>query len=419
VLAFAERAFRRPLNDAEKTTLSKVLTDVAAAGGTAAEQLQYGVYAALESPQFLYRTEFGQTATEAGPLLPYEVANQLSFFLTDAPPDKPLLDAAAQGALTTAEQIGAQVKRVLALPSAQQNLQDAMFSYFGLYGLEKVVVDSPDFTDPVRNSMLHESELFLKNNLWAPKLSSLLTTRQSTVNATLAPLYGVPVPTTGLDAQGFAQVDLPANRAGILTNLGFLTARSRPETPSVVGRGLLVNAALLCAQNPPFPADLAAQIAAVGVTLADATERAKSEYRTSTAPCKSCHASFDAYGLSLGNFDSVGRFQTQDSKGRTIDPSVTLPPNAGGAVVASATEMANALAVGGGFASCMAKNVMLYALAEVPADGASVASVSVNGCATQSIASGFGKTGQSFSDLVEQVAVSSTLGRRSAGQGTK
>jgi hypothetical protein len=294
-----------------------------------------------------------------------------------------------------------------------------MFSYFGLYGLEKVIVDAPEFTEPVRNSMLHESELLLKNNLWGPKLAQLLTTRQSTINAALAPLYGVAAPTSGLDAEGFAVVELPANRAGILTNLGFLTARSRPDQPSVVGRGLMVNAALLCATNPEFPQTLSEQIAAVSAMLEDATERAKSDYRTSNPVCGSCHAGFDPYGLALGTFDALGRFQTVDSKGRAIDPAVTLPPNAGRVPVASATEMANVLAGGGAFSACMAKNVMLYALSEVPADGASVASVSVDGCATRAIATSFANTGQSFSDLVEQVAVSSTLGQRSQGQAAK
>lgn len=419
VLSFAERAFRRPLNDAEKANLGQVLTQVTTLGGTTSEQLQYGVYAVLESPHFLYRTELGQSATEAGAPTAYETASQLAFFLTDAPPDQALLDAAAQNALGTREQISAQVKRILALPSAKQNLQDAMFSYFGLFGLEKVIVDSPDFNDPVRNSMLRESQLFLQNNLWGPKLAQLLTTRTSSINATLAPLYGVAAPTSGLDADGFANVELPPDRAGILTNLGFLTARSRPDQPSVVGRGLLVNSALLCATNPEFPAALAEQIASVSAMLEDATERAKSDFRTSTAPCSACHTAFDPYGLSLGNFDSIGRFQTMDSKGRAIDPAVTLPPNAGGVKVASATEMAEALAGGGAFAACMAKNVMLYALSEVPADGASVASVSVDGCATRAIAASFGQTGQSFSDLVEQVAISSTLGQRSQGQAAK
>lgn len=419
VLGFAERAFRRPLKDAEKANLTAVLSAVTSAGGGAREQLQYGVYAVLESPHFLYRTEIGHSPVEAGPLASYEIASQLSFFLTDGPPDQPLLDAAAQGALSTPEQVSAQVKRILALPASRQNLQDAMFSYFGLYGLEKVVVDSPDFTDAARNSMLRESELFLGNNLWAPKLSNLLTSRQSTINATLAPLYGLAAPTAGLDANGFGLVELPPTRAGILTNLGFLTARSRPDQPSVVGRGLLVNAALLCAQNPPFPEPLADQIAAASAMLEHATERAKSEYRTTTPLCATCHERFDAYGLALGNFDAVGRFTATDPQGRPIDAAVTLPPNAGGAQVADAVSMANALASGGAFATCMAKNVMLYALAEIPTAEVSVASVSVDGCATRVIAANFSRTAQGFADLVEQVAVSSTLGQRSAGEVAK
>lgn len=419
VLAFAERAFRRPLTPDEQRRLGDVLSQIEAIGGGAPEQLEYGIYAALESPQFLYRTELGANAGEAGPLTPDESASQLAFFLTDAPPDPQLLDAARRGELGTPAQLGAQVRRLLASPAARQNLEDAMFSYFGLYGLEKVIVDSPDFNDAVRNSMLHEAELLLKNNLWGPKLASLLSARQSSINATLAPLYGVPAPTSGLDADGFGQVDLPAARAGMLTSLGFLTARSRPDQPSVVGRGLLVNAALLCATNPEFPKALSDQIAAVGAMLADATERAKSDYRTSTPPCDGCHASFDPYGLALGNFDSLGRYRATDAQGRPIDPAVTLPPNAGGVKVASATEMADALAAGSGFSTCMAKNLMLYALAEVPADGAAVASVSVDGCATRAIADGFGTTGQSFSDLVEQVAISGALAERAAGQATK
>jgi len=419
VLSFAERAFRRPLNDPEKANLAAVLSAVTAVSGTAAQQLQYGVYAVLESPYFLYRTELGQGATAPGPLAAYEVASQLSFFLTDAPPDLPLLEAAAQNALATPEQITLQVKRILALPAAQQNLQDAIFSYFGLYGLENVIINSPDFTEPVRNSMLHESELFLKNNLWAPKLTDMLTTRKSTINATLAPLYGAPVPTAGLDADGFGTVELPENRAGILTNLGFLSARSRPNQPSVVGRGLLVNAALLCAENPAFPSGLSAQIEAVSTMLADATERAKSDYRTTTPQCAVCHTRFDPYGLALGNFDGLGRYTAMDAQGRPIDAAVTLPPNAGGGQVTSATAMASQLASGGGFAACMAKNVLAYALAETPTDGDAGAALKLDGCATQAVTTGFAKSGQSFSDLVAQVAVSNTLGQRSAGQGAK
>jgi hypothetical protein len=420
VSTFAERAYRRPLTADEKTSLLQVVTEVIGFAGTPAQAIQYGVYAALESPGFLYRTEFGTDQALAGPLTPSETANQLSFFLTDGPPDKPLLDAAAAGALVTSAQISEQVARVLQTPAAKKNLQDALFSYFGLFGLDTVVVDNPDFNSGVRNSMYHEAELFLAANMWSGPLSNLITVRKSMISAALAPLYGISVfPPAGVtpDADGFALVELPDNRAGILTQSGFLTARSRPDQPSVVGRGLLVNSALLCAVNPPFPANLTEQIAAANTMLAEETERKKSEYRTSTPPCNGCHLSFDAYGLALGNFDSIGRFTTADAKGRPIDASVTLPANAGGAQVKSAAELAQTLATGEAFSTCMAKNLMLYALAEIPTTETTTASVTVSGCATKAIAHTFKDTGKTFNDLIAQVAVSNTLGQRSAGQG--
>jgi hypothetical protein len=420
VLSFAERAFRRALSEPEKASLLQALSEITAAGGTPAQLVQFGVYAALEAPQFLYRTEFGADAKVAGVLSQNELANQLSFFLTDAPPDATLLQAAEAGMLSTPEQIKTQVARILAMPVAKQNLQDAMFSYFGLFGLETVVVDSPDWNDGVRNSMYRESGLFLANNLWTGTLAGLLTTRTSAINATLAPLYGVttfPPPGAVVDGDGFAQIELPDNRAGMLTQSGFLTARSRPDLPSVVGRGLLVNAALLCAQNPAFPASLAAEIASANSMLATASEREKANFRAQKPTCASCHSGFDPYGLALGNFDSIGRFTTADPQGRAIDASVVLPAMAGGAQVSSAVELAQSLASGTAFSTCMAKNVMLYALAEIPNAESSVASVRADGCATRGIATQFQKTERTFQGLIAEVAASKTLAERSAGLG--
>jgi Protein of unknown function (DUF1592)/Protein of unknown function (DUF1588)/Protein of unknown function (DUF1595) len=422
VLDFAKRAWRRPVNADESTSLTTVLTEVATAGGTPTDQIQYGIYAVLEAPQFLYRTEFGDNSAIAGGLTQSEVANQLAFFLTDAPPDQPLLDAAAQGALADAAQIKTHVQRILQTPKARQNLQDAMFSYFGLYGLETVIVETAEFTEPLRNSMYHEAELFLANNLWTGQLSGLLTNRSSAINETLAPIYGVtafPPPGGTPDADGFVLTQLPDTRGGMLTQAAFLTARSRPDQPSVVGRGLLVNAAILCATNPAFPEALQTEIDNVSEMLATATEREKADYRATHGPCNGCHTGFDPYGLALGNFDSIGRFQTQDSQARPINASVTLPETAGGANVMSAAEMAQVLGAGGGFDACMAKNVMLYALAEIPTAATSVESVKIDGCASRAVAAEFKKTNLSFSELIAEVAVSNTLGQRSPGQGAQ
>jgi hypothetical protein len=407
-----QRAYRRPLTDAERARLLGVYQGVTDDGGTVQEGVRYGVYAVIASPLFLYRTEFGAGSTLAGPLLGSEQASLISFFVTDGPPDQALLEAAANGGLSTLEGIQAEVGRLLATDAAKANLQSAMFAYFQLAGLSNVVIDpgvEPGFDDGVRNSMLRESELFIKDALWAGPLTQLLTSRRTYVNDRLAPLYGITFPPAGatLDADGFALVELPENRAGLLTLSGFLTSKSRPEHASVVARGLAVNAALLCAQNPVFPEELADEIDAINAMQAGMSEREKANARATTQPCAGCHSGFDAYGIALDNYDIIGRYRTMDAEGRPIDASVTLPPNASGASVADAVAMANTLAQTEGFRLCMTKNLITYALAEGGGDTES--------CATKVVAERFADGDATFSDLVKMIASSNVFQLRTAG----
>jgi len=418
VKTFAEKAFRRPLTDAENTSISQVYSDVKTIYGTVPEAIQYSVYALTQSPQMLYRTEFGTDQTQAGALTPYELASEISYFLTDGPPDQALLDAAKQGKLTGAADIGPQIDRLLATAAAKKNLEGAMFSYFKLDNLASVKIDDPAFTSGtmakpysgVRESAYHEAELFLTNTLWGGPLSGLLTSKKSSINTTLAALYGITLPTTPADEATFVSVDLPATRAGLMTQAGFLASNSRPDVPSVVARGLVINAALLCATNPPFPTDAAtlAGVADAKAKLATETSRKQSEFRTTTAPCLGCHLNFDAYGLALDTYDSIGRYRTMDPQGRPIDPSVTLPASAGGGVAKDTIEMETQIANAPGFASCVAKNMLNWAFAE----GSQLTPTS---CPAQSVAQGFSNGDKSFSALLRSVATSDAFTNRNAG----
>jgi hypothetical protein len=406
----AEGAYRRPLTDREKSSLLQVYTEVVTAGGTPAQGVQAGVRAIYDAPEFLYRTEFGANAS-AGPLTPYELASQLSYFLTDGPPDAPLLAAAAQNQLSTDTELGAQVDRLLAMPSTRANLQDTVFASFGIARVLSVVIDGlpPDaFNNGVAASMFRESQLFIDNVLWnGGAVSDLATSRKSFINSQLAPLYGVAAPTTGLDADGFGPVDLPENRAGIVTSAAFLTSRSRPDQQSVVGRGLSVNDAILCQQNPPFPDNLADQIKNVVMMQTNLSERERATYRASNAPCIGCHPNFDPYGLSLENFDVIGRFRTMDAEGRPIDASVTLPAVAGGKPAKNAVEMGKALADSGAFTACLGTKLMTYALAET--------GISSRSCASKGVANAFANSDRTFGALVRAVALSKALTQRSGG----
>src|SRR5688572_9569031 len=123
LLAFAEKAFRRPLNDDERDNFLLVYDECKGFGGTIQEAVQHGVWAVLDSPGFLYRTEFGEgdvTSPEV-PLTQYEMASELAYFLTDAPPDDELLAAASHGELSTPDEIGAHAMRLLSTQAARVN----------------------------------------------------------------------------------------------------------------------------------------------------------------------------------------------------------------------------------------------------------------------------------------------------------
>src|SRR5262249_1602917 len=112
-------------------------------------------------------------------------------------------------------------------------------------------------------------------------------------------------------------------------------------------------------------------------------------------------------GISLENFDTIGRYRTMDDQGRPINAAVTLPASAGGTMANSAVEMGQALANTGAFSACVATKLLTYALAETGVSGKS--------CATKAGAERFKTTDLSFAALVREVAVSKTITQRSGG----
>jgi hypothetical protein len=168
-----------------------------------------------------------------------------------------------------------------------------------------------------------------------------------------------------------------------------------------------VNEAILCQQNPAFPEALADMIKEVNASQENLSERERADYRGATPPCSGCHTSFDPFGVSLENYDTIGRFRTVDDHQRPINAAVTLPASAGGTVAQNAVEMGQALNTTGAFSACAATKLLTYALAETGVKGTS--------CATKAVADRFKTTDQSFSALVREVAISKTLTHRSGG----
>jgi len=441
VLKFAESAYRRPLSADEKASLQTLWTELTTTnGGSVSEAIQHGYDAVLLSPGFLYRTEVGEDWNSAGPIGGYELASELSYFLADGPPDQELLAAAASNQLNR-DTLRTQARRILSTPSAQGNIEAAMVAYFQLTTVPGVVIEDGtveglQVTSGLKNSMLREGEEFLKHILWQGQIGDLVTSRRTWINSQLAPVYGVTAPSA--DVNTFSEVMLPEDRSGFLTLSPFLTSKSRPDGTSVVGRGLAVNAALVCSENPPFPENNATVVDAIA-SQSDWTEKQKADFRadpTKGAVCAGCHSQFDAMGLVLENYDAVGKFRTKDKKGNPIDQAWTtskLPTafaydqngdgTADPAVVTGPAGLAQALlrdepAWGSNaLTRCMTLNFINYALADESQGSARAAGGSpTNSCAVRAVTDAFAKSAdKSFTSLLAEIAASETLAHRTPG----
>jgi hypothetical protein len=419
---FAPKAYRRPLTSAETTAIQQLYTNTLKTmnGSASDEALRFGIEGIMISPEALYRTEFGgQAQSGTAALSPYELASELSYFLTNGPPDTTLTGAAASGKLATSDGVAAEVDRIMKLPAAIENLNVAAESYYELGHLTTAytVKDPglfPEWTDALAASMFGETDKFLRTTLWQGKLTDLLTSTTSYVDSSLAMLYGITYPGAA-GGTAFMQVQLPAaQRSGILTQASIMTLKSRSNTTSVVARGLYVLGNVLCLPPPPSPPtatqdpDTAMKIAAQAADTT-ATERDKAGFRDTTMPCMNCHLNFDQYGLAFESYDPLGRFRTTYAAmmNEPIDTSVTLPPSAGGAKVQDAIGLEHAVADNGVFTRCMATNFMRYARAQAQS------TLNSTDCSVNDVRTQFnGGTDQSFAGLIRAIAISKDLSVR-------
>jgi hypothetical protein len=451
LFAFAEKAWRKPLTDELRTEISgqfwteMTAVSPAGAGATVAEALPYGVYGILMSPEFLYRTEFGTDPTAEGNLAAYELASQISYFVTNGPPDADLLAAAQSGGLNDQAQVRAQARRLMQTAEARLNLETAILGRFDIGKLRSAVI-TPNLvpwltggvTEGLLSSIFHEGELFVRNTLWAGPLNGLLTARRTWIRAEMAPIYGVAAPTQ-LDADMFGPVDLGPERAGLLTLSAFLTSRTRPEHgTSAVARGLAINDAIICRVNPPFPEVIDPMtgqtmpdpvVAAAIAMMATWPENERYQYRITTGACQGCHLGFDGFGMVLEGFDALGKTRTADLQGRVIDAAWTTAPlpdavaydtNGDGTpdpiTATNPLEMADAVIGSGAFQRCFALNFIDFALSDVSQGGARYNGEDpTTGCATRGVMNAFATTDQSFESLIAEIAASNTLMKRARG----
>jgi hypothetical protein len=311
----ARRAFRRPVAEAEMTTLMNFYQQ-GRKGGDFDTGIQEAVARVLVAPAFLYRVEAEPAAVAEGGiyrLSDVELASRLSFFLWSSMPDDELLDLATKGRLSDPKVFEQQTRRMIADPKSQALTTNFAGQWLGLRELAKVETSAKNFDDNLRQAFRRETEMLFDSVVREDRsIVTLLNADYTFVDERLAQHYGIP----NIHGSYFRRVSLPADspRRGILGQGTFLTISSvgTRTSPVTRGRWILENVLGTPAPVPPPGVDTNLEKDAEQVKVTSLRQRL--ELHRKVEPCASCHKIMDPIGFSLEKFDMVGTWRELDGK---------------------------------------------------------------------------------------------------------
>ncbi|HZZ80862.1 MAG TPA: DUF1592 domain-containing protein, partial [Gemmataceae bacterium] len=113
VIAFAAKAYRRPLAAKEKDDLASLYQKLRKQEMSHDDAIRLTLARVLVAPAFLYRLESPGPASNAVPVTDQELANRLSYFLWSSAPDAALTDVATANKLHEPDMLATEMKRML------------------------------------------------------------------------------------------------------------------------------------------------------------------------------------------------------------------------------------------------------------------------------------------------------------------
>ena len=248
-----------------------------------------------------------------------EVATRLASMLWNSAPDAELLRDASRNKLTEPAAVERQVRRMLAHDGAQAFISRFFIPWLQLDALAKADPDTryfPDYDVSLRDAFAKETELFLLSQLREDRDPIELWNASYTfLNEQLARHYGI-ADVTGPQFRRVA-VTKP-ERAGLLGqgSVHIVTSRHQHGVDaaytSPATRAKWVRLHFLGAALPNgFPG---AQPVKPEFPITPQTRTLPAE------PCVNCHRNFFSLGYALENFDSIGRWRSDDQMG-AVDAS--------------------------------------------------------------------------------------------------
>ncbi|MGQ0505334.1 MAG: DUF1592 domain-containing protein [Myxococcaceae bacterium] len=406
--AFTRRAFRRPATDEELTSL-RALFWRAQADEDFKAAVTLTVQAVLQSPQFLYRTDFGEAASgvKIVPLTGLELATRLSFFLWASTPDEALLVAAESGALSTVEGVADQTRRLLADPRAHDSVRSFHRQWLHLDGIDSLSKNAsvfPEYKATLRESWRASLDAFLEHAFWeGGTVATLFSSPRLYVDGAMAPVYGEPTPSGGSMSAS------PANaspRAGLLTQPALLAMLATSNQGSPVKRGVYVREKFLCQVIPPPPANISTVAPDPSPT---ATTRERFAQHTANAYCATCHRMIDPVGFAFESYDGLGRYRDNEH-GKPLDTSGALTDTREPSIegpVANALELSQRFAQSGQVRDCIATQWYRYAMGR--------AEQTNDVCSLREVQSAFARSGGNFQALLVALTTSQAFRFKPAG----
>ncbi|NUM52318.1 MAG: DUF1592 domain-containing protein [Candidatus Hydrogenedentes bacterium] len=322
---FAQRAWRRPVDDAEVDRLLEAFDEAYKRREGYEGSLKFAFKAALVSPHFLFLAEPEPPEPGNYELGDYPLAARLSYFLWASMPDDELFVLAMHGELRNTETLQKQITRMLRDPKAKALGEQFALQWMGITQLgETTKPDAarfPEFDEALAKTLQAEAAAFFNYIVAEDRsLLELIDARYTFANDKLAAIYGL----ENVTGPELRKVDLAdENRGGVMSMPAVLTMTSHPLRTSPVLRGKWVLESLLGDRVPPPPPNVA-QLPEDDVQPDGLTFRQRMEAHRKNPDCASCHQRMDPIGFGLENFDPIGRWRTEQA-GQPLDASGELP----------------------------------------------------------------------------------------------
>ena len=363
IAEFGQRAFRRPLNSDEEARFLALFEQgpsLITSGDAFRDGVQLVVEAMLQSPQFLYRVELSDEVGDTGSIAlnDWEIASRLSYFLHGSMPTEELFDRARAGELGSIEQVQNVLGDLLAHERAMTQLVSFHAQAWDFARFSRITPDRdiyPNAPDDIVDSVRLASDRYLQDVIEAGGgLRELLTAPYAYADPGLAPLYGE------AGVSGLVRIELdPAERKGLLMQVGFLASHAYAIDTDPIHRGLFVVRELLC-RNIPDPPAGASMTPLPETDEPIETTREEVDLLTGQAGCVNCHQQINPPGFAFEGFDAVGQIRTMEN-GVPVDTSGTFLLDEAEVAFSGAVELVDALAESAEARSCYAAKWLEFA----------------------------------------------------------